>query len=346
MFLNNKHRILALLLPIMMFSINIHAQDIHFSQYNKNPLLLNPAYTGFYNGAHRGGISYKTQWRSASTPFKTYSAFYDALVFREKWKRDKFGVGLVFFNDKAGDTKMGLTKVSGSFSYTKFLTESNAFLFGFQCGYAQNSIDLSGTQWDTQFDGRNYNPNLPTNEQNYPANFSYIDFTGGIGWSFRPSKLFKSSSGISLQHLSQPKVMFSEVTNSELYRKLIIHNTTEIFSDNNNRSYEPSFIYTKQGPHQEIIAGCMIRTQLQEKSRYTNLVSDTYFALGAYYRYKDALILATRLNFSNFELNLSYDVNMSSAKDITKRKGGFEISIIYVHPYKSLISTKGVPKFF
>jgi type IX secretion system PorP/SprF family membrane protein len=338
--------VITLILFYITFINSLQAQDIHFSQLNKNPLLLNPSYAGFYTGVHRGGLSYKTQWKSMGSPYKTYSAFYDALIFRNKWKKDKFGVGIVLYSDKAGDTRMGQTIVSGTFSYTKLLTDKNAFLFGFQCGYAQNSVNLANSTWDNQFNGRFFDPNLPSNEQNYSDNYSYIDYTGGIGWCYRPNNYLKSSSGISLHHLSQPKYKFSSNTPMDLYRKLIIHNTTEIYTQNDKRSLEPSFIYTKQGTLQEFIAGCMIRLQLREKSLYTDLVNETVFSFGGYYRVADAFIFATRLNYQNFEINLSYDINTSKARNFTKSNGGFEISIIYIHPDKAIIPIKGVPKFF
>jgi hypothetical protein len=59
-----KGNIILILLFLGCF--NIKAQDIHFSQFHKNPLVINPANTGFYNGTHRAGISYKTQWSSIS----------------------------------------------------------------------------------------------------------------------------------------------------------------------------------------------------------------------------------------------------------------------------------------
>ncbi len=341
-----KHGWLAVLFLFVVYANNIEAQDIHFSQYSKNPLLLNPSYTGFYTGTHRGGISYKTQWKSVSTPYKTYAAFYDALIFRNKWKKDKFGLGLVLYNDKAGDTQMGLFKISGSFSYTKLLTDQNAFLFGFQCGYAKNSVDLSKSTWNNQYNGQNFDPNLPSKEQNYNRNFSYIDYSGGIGWCFRPTKYIKSSSGISLQHLSQPNVQFFKSTPSDLYRKFVIHNTTEIYTKNENCSLEPGLIFTKQGAVQEFIAGSMIRLQLREKSKYTGLVTATVFSFGGYYRMADAFIFATRLNYQNLELNLSYDINTSKARNVTKTRGGFELSLIYIHPDKAIIPIKGVPKFY
>ena len=49
------------------------AQDIHFSQVDANPMLLNPAYAGFYNGAGRFGAIYRNQWASVSIPFQTFA---------------------------------------------------------------------------------------------------------------------------------------------------------------------------------------------------------------------------------------------------------------------------------
>jgi type IX secretion system PorP/SprF family membrane protein len=335
-----------ILIFLFLGSFNLKAQDIHFSQFHKNPLVINPANTGFYNGNHRAGISYKTQWSSISVPYKTYAAFYDALVLRDKWKKDKFGAGIVFISDKAGDTKMGLFKALVSLSYTKLLTEQNAYLFGIQGGYAQQSVNLSNSTWDEQFNGRIYDPNLPSNELQYDASFSYVDINSGVGWVYRPGGNFQSSTGVSLHHINQPKVQYSSTPQSGLYRKIVVHNTTEIYANNENRSFEPGFIFTKQGPHKEIIAGGMVRLKLREKSLYTGLVDETSFSFGAYYRFADALIFATRLNYRNLELNLTYDFNVSRAIKITNSRGGLELSLIYIYPSKNSTTNKGVPKFF
>ena len=45
------------------FSVNeMRGQDVHFSQFNETPQLLNPGATGVYNGYMRGIINYKNQW--------------------------------------------------------------------------------------------------------------------------------------------------------------------------------------------------------------------------------------------------------------------------------------------
>ena len=72
----------------------ISGQDIHFSQFNNTPLIINPALTGVFNGNHRVFLNYKDQWRSIGAPYKTYAISYDVVLFKEKWKNsdDTYGV--------------------------------------------------------------------------------------------------------------------------------------------------------------------------------------------------------------------------------------------------------------
>ena len=61
----------------------VGAQDIHFSQVDANPLLLNPAYAGFYDGAGRFGIIYRNQWASVSIPFQTFAITGEMALWRD-----------------------------------------------------------------------------------------------------------------------------------------------------------------------------------------------------------------------------------------------------------------------
>ena len=84
------------------------AQDIHFSQYFASPLTLNPSLTGSFEGQMRAIANYKSQWNSISpNMYRTMAASVDGSLMNEK-----LGCGLIFFNDKAGTSKMGLTQVA------------------------------------------------------------------------------------------------------------------------------------------------------------------------------------------------------------------------------------------
>ena len=48
-----------------------YSQDIHFTQFFTNPLILNPAQTGNYEGNYRVGFNFKAQW-----PFAISNSIY------------------------------------------------------------------------------------------------------------------------------------------------------------------------------------------------------------------------------------------------------------------------------
>ena len=62
------------------------AQDIHFSQFNETPVLLNPALscTAFDT---RIIANYKNQWASVTTPFRTYGISIERAIKHLKLKK-------------------------------------------------------------------------------------------------------------------------------------------------------------------------------------------------------------------------------------------------------------------
>ena len=58
-----KNLLYSLIVALMLVTnASLFSQDIHFSQYNETPQLINPAATGLYNGYVRAIINYKNQW--------------------------------------------------------------------------------------------------------------------------------------------------------------------------------------------------------------------------------------------------------------------------------------------
>src|SRR5687768_10190174 len=88
------------------------AQDIHFSQYNENPSLVNPALTGVASN-YRFGTIYKDQWRAVTVPYVTYGGFFEARLKLNAWEKvdqhlteiykkafRKLAGGLSFYSDR------------------------------------------------------------------------------------------------------------------------------------------------------------------------------------------------------------------------------------------------------
>jgi len=317
----------------------ISAQDIHFSQFYSTPMFLNPAATGVYNGNHRGIINYKDQWRSVASPYKTFAASYDTRFMYSNV--DQFGLGASFFNDVAGDLKMGTNQFNVMASYQKQLTPEMGFSFGLQGGIAQTKLsgDESLQQWGSQYDGTAYNPNLPTGEVNAINSFTFGDFSVGALWNYGMNENYITANdqfnvqlGIAYHHLNRPRQSFYADKGEKLYSKLVFHGQSEIGLANTNTIIVPQFMYFNQGPAQELNLGSMVKFRLQEASKHTLWIKEAFASLGGFYRWKDSFILAGGVEFQGYAIGISYDINTSSLKEATNYKGGLEFSIRYIPP--------------
>ena len=76
--MNNKKTYLSLNFLLIIACVICHnklaiSQDIHFSQYNGSLLNANPAFTGFFDGDHRVGAIYRSQWQTVPVSYSTFS---------------------------------------------------------------------------------------------------------------------------------------------------------------------------------------------------------------------------------------------------------------------------------
>jgi hypothetical protein len=65
-------------------ALAVFAQDIHFTQFDMQPLIINPAFTGMFDGKVRAGAIYRNQWASVTVPYVTFGGYADLpLLFTE-----------------------------------------------------------------------------------------------------------------------------------------------------------------------------------------------------------------------------------------------------------------------
>ena len=83
------------LLIFVCLSQSAFVQDMHWSQFNDNPIFQNPANSGKFQGDYRFHANYKDQWRSVTVPFTTLSLSADTRFEKKK----EIGLGLLFVND-------------------------------------------------------------------------------------------------------------------------------------------------------------------------------------------------------------------------------------------------------
>lgn len=346
----NKFIITAVVaFPALSFSVS--AQDIHFSQYNLTPLVINPAQAGAYRN-YELIANYKSQWTSISpNAYKTIMFTYDTRMMQKKWKTSWLASGINVYQDKAGEGNMKTLQVNGVLGYHTQLNDKNTLGGSLIFGYAGRSIDYSKLTWDNQYNGMAFDPNAPTGEESLQTSnkFGYPDFGLGVLYQFNKGARYSTANdmiiihtGLAFTHLHKPKYSFYGNGNEKLYPKIIGHLDAVIGVKNTNLALLPGFFYMGQGPSREVMPGCYFRYMLREESQFTGFVKGASVAVGTHLRVKDAFIPSVQLEIAEYTLGISYDMNTSELKSATSGKGGFEISLRYGNPnpflYKSVAS--------
>lgn len=311
----------------------LYSQDAHFSQFYSTPLQVNPAMTGVYDGKLRFTNNYRTQWTSIGKGYKTIHTSLDVPVGKTDVKNNYFGVGAMIYQDKAGDAGFTSTVIEGSLSYVTAMDDvgDHYFSIGFQGGLNQNSLDLSKTTWDSQWNGDTYDPALPTFESIQLQQFAYLDFNAGLMYFYVPDGNNALALGASMSHVGSPNVSFIIRQEAPLRSKFNIHGSGDLSVNKENMTWiQPRFLVSLQGKQKEIVAGGFLKNKVQFKSRYTNYKKEAYFLIGGFYRYKDAAILAARFEYNTVGLGISYDLNTSNLSNLAGSASAFEINLSYV----------------
>lgn len=358
----NRLNIYSLLFFILQ-SIAGLSQDLHFSQFNENHALINPALTGATD-PFRASLSYKDQWRSVTSPYKTFGMSFETRFNSSSWKAvDKFrsmtfkersisrlAWGLSVYTDKAGTGNLSSTLANFSLATFVPINKKNFISLGVQASYIQRRADNKELLFPTQYNGYSYDPNLPQNERFSSLNYYYFGYSGGCSWAYGQDHKrvagngqLKGNLGVSFYHIAVPHQSFFTDKQS-MQVKYVAHGDLLYAPAGYSHGIAPSFIFQKQGPAMELIFGAMLRYYVADNSIYTGNVKRTSFGYGAYYRTGDALIFA--INFEMQEqylIGLSYDANVSRLTKVSNVRGGFELTLRYTPPKAFLYQKKTPP---
>lgn len=311
------------------------SQDVHFSQYNEAPQLLNPGSTGVYSGYIRAIVNYKNQWMAMGNAFNTVAASVDMPLFDKDEKKAHIGAGINFFSDKAGDSKFGLTQANLCLSAILPVSKESKFSLGLSFGGAQHKATIEGLNWGNQYDGTGFNTAMANYETTPTSSFFYFDLGAGLYYEYSNGKTKfernekrKIDFGVAYFHLNQPTQKYFSTT-EKLYGKLVVNLNAHLDKANSKIAFLPSLIYFQQGKATEITAGCAIRYRFKNDTKITGLITESALGIGVYYRYKDAIIPSVFFTMADFSLGVSYDVNISSYKETSKYNGGVEVSLKY-----------------
>ena len=329
------------------------AQDLHFSQYNETPSLVNPALTGAASN-YRLGTVYKNQWGSVTVPYVTYGAMFEMRLKLSAWEKvdqhlteiykkalRKVAAGVDFYKDQAGDGQMSSTRGDLSLSSLVQIGKNATISAGLMGGMVQKTIDFTKLVWPDQYNGAGYDPRMNSGESISTSNFTNGDFAFGLLWrystdeaSIRANNQVQADAGAAMYHINRPRQKFLGY-DIRLDRKYVFHSKCLFGIKNTNVSLVPSIMAEFQGKTKEVLMGSIIKYHFKDDSKFTGWISGSYFNIGAYYRYRDAIVAYTGLEFKQFNLGISYDVNVSKLHVVSSYKGGVEITlrVVGVTPY-------------
>ncbi|MBA3683366.1 MAG: PorP/SprF family type IX secretion system membrane protein [Bacteroidetes bacterium] len=297
------------------------AQHYQFSQFYAAQTYLNPAFTGA-NACSRLTMNYRNQWSAIPGGFTTYQVTYDHFV-----KSINSGIGLQFFNDKAGPGNLKTTQFSALYAYQLQFNKKLAARAGFSAGGVQRSIDYSALVFGDQI--------ARGGAANSVEDVSVIRttyFDASIGMLFYTSQ---SWGGFAINHITKPdQSLLTE--SSKLPGEFKLHGGHKFLLEGDDSQSN------KKGAEKNSIS-VVGNFKIQKKFTQMDIgfyYSKNYFVIGAWYRgiplqkpypwYRnnDAIVILVGVSADKINIGYSYDYTVSKLTNISSN-GTHEVSLSY-----------------
>lgn len=223
-----------LIVAMMLFSVNLFAQNARFSQIGSAPIQFNPSLTGRFDGKIRLAGLYSMQETnmasmdhlnvSLDAKFGKYKSSGDEAtvtatesstskpqkegkdeVFKKTRVFGYWGVGMNYYH--YGDSKSPLDAKFFSASIARhFYNKSNKiFGFGIQATYAEDKLDeTKGMEYDKEISGGGFRYPIPYTTTPQKGSNNYIDFNGGAYYGMVTDAVMFELGG-AMHHLAYPK---------------------------------------------------------------------------------------------------------------------------------------------
>ncbi len=330
----------------MFSSFLSRSQDIHFSQIYETPLFLSPANTGFYNGYVRGILNYRNQWASMGNAFQTTAISVDGGLFKSKKRPAFMGIGFTFFNDQAGAAKLRRTSAMLNVSGLIKVGQHSAFSVGLAGGSAATNGNYNDLLYASQFNGNILDPSIYNQERPY-RQYTTVDVAAGGAYEYTKVKRdqdhddvqsFKISVGAF--HLNRPAQDFAA---GSAYRMPVRYSyaLTSMFDIVDTKfSVTPTFVFQHQDKFQQIYVGSYVKYRMSTGTKVTGAKTQNAIGLGMFYRSKDAIVPKLIVDYGDYSIGMSYDINVSQYTASSRGRGGFEISLRYNNLASSLFESR------
>ena len=329
---------------LLLTSPAAHAQDPGFSQFFASPLTLNPALTGKFNGVLRVAGNYRNQWPAINNAFITSTISVDAPILANKLPvNDTWGIGIMGMTDKTASGILNDNYFGISTAYHLALDEDgyHSIGVGFQGVYANQSLDGTRLTFEDglQLDGTFLrSPSEAINSEYVQVH--YFDANLGVLYNATTNGNNNFYLGASGYHLNHPKASFLGEDTINVPIRLTVHGGGYFpITGTASTIYVSGLVSDQAGARQYVLGGAWESTNNNDETNPVN------FYAGIWARFTnnttDAIIPYLGLDYSDFSLGVTYDVNVSALSTASQSRGGIEISLIYIK--KAASGKHGVP---
>ena len=320
----------------------VYGQDIHYSQFQNAPFTISPALTGIFKGDVRFMTNVRSQWEAVPVSYRTVTLAADMQFIDQYYKEGFFSGGIAFNYDYAGDSNFNWTNLGLSGSYTKKLSPFVYASIGLQGSVNQSAFNVRDLNFDVQYNSDRgvFDPSLPISENFNNTSNTFVDFGAGFNLRFqghdnndlvdRLEKRSKLDVGVGFGHILGPDMSFTEGTSLPLSMRVSPY-LMSVIQITNNIDLVANGLAQFQNPYNEYVG--MLGGKVHINRRLGNQLA---IQLGLGYRFNeqfefgDSYIPQLHVDYNNWSVGLSYDINVSEFEAATDGRGGPELSLRYV----------------
>jgi len=247
---------------ILAFSASLlQAQNINISQFDNNPLFVNPGMTGDFEGRLRVNGYHRNQWTNVldGASYQTYTLSVDSRF--PLGKNTDIGIGIAGLNESSGSLNYTVKTYQVSTALHSYIGERykshHTLSLGVSAGPASQSLDIVSDDfvWSSEHDGNGGNTGISPGIMDSLRNIdSYPLLSTGLMWSYRSTSRFSARAGVATYGLNRPSVSFVSDSGKPLPIFWTLIGQVELpFA--NRFSVIPSAYYVKTGSMDQLTFG-------------------------------------------------------------------------------------------
>ncbi len=302
----------------------VFGQDIHYSQFFNSPQTSNPAWTGIFKGDERYIANSRDQWRWNPVPWFTLGAAYDRKFYPKKSSKYFYSGGVNFYHDRQGDSKLNLSTLDVSGSYSYLLNTSNIITGGIALGFSTRGFSPDALTWDKQWDGETFDPNASSGENFNTERISFLETGIGVNYRWQRDSRTHFDIGLGVFHIIEPSAGFYNNEDQKLPMNINITGIGNI-RITDGLDFQLNFLQQLQGAYKETVFGGIGKIYISQKRG-----KETQLHLGFNYRTAGSLVPMVGFQYNQYYVSTNIDIdNTGFNRFENSRRGAIEFHLRY-----------------